>query len=200
MIGDSCACQVLTVRLFEWRIFSLPLSISLWSHFCSAASVSSYHNPHSPSFILSLHLRCEHVLKCTCQPFNYQLCTLPSPSLCRSSSSSSPFSSLRLWTRWLLTWMWRSAAFLWCPGTVRRTAAWTSCRRTARWHSSSPPREKAATTSTRRSPTASSGPLPLWLRHTHCPAPPLTSGGSCTTTAAPRWWCSTSSTSPTLPG
>lgn len=51
MIGDSCACQVLTVRLFEWRICSLPLSVSLWSHFCSAASVSSYHNLHSQSWI-----------------------------------------------------------------------------------------------------------------------------------------------------
>lgn len=166
-----------------------------------SSSVSSYHNPYSVPFTLSHHLRCAHTLTHTHVNLpNYLLCAsffspsfsrplLPPVSLC-----------IRLWTRWLLTWMWRSAAFLWCPGTARRTAAWTSCRQTAPWPSWSPQRERAAITSTPHSPTASYDLLPLWWHPTLCQAPPPTSGDSCTTTAAPRWWCSTSSTSPTLPG
>lgn len=186
---DSQAVWVEDVIIASVHLALIPFQFHYICLLLSQSSFSLFH------FYLQ-HLKFEHILKHThANRSNYLPCTLLAPSLCRSSSSSR-----RRWTLWLLTWMWRSAAFLWCRGTARRTAAWTSCRRTAPWPSWSPPTERAATTSTPRSPTASSGPLPLWWRRTRCPAPPLTSGGSCTTMAAPRWWCSTSSTSPTLPG
>lgn len=58
------ACQVLTVQLSEWRMLSLPLSISLWSHFSSATSVNSYHCLHSHSVIfISASKVLNHILK-----------------------------------------------------------------------------------------------------------------------------------------
>lgn len=188
MIGDNCACQ------------SGCLSGGCYHCFCPSRfdPISVCLILSQPSFslsLLSLHLQIKHLLKhMHASLYNYLLCILLAPFTFFFSSS------LRLWTPWLLTWTWRSAAFLWCPGTARRTAAWMSYRRTAPWPSWSPPMGRAATTSMQRSLTASSGQLPSWWRRTRCPAPPLTFGGSCTTTAAPQWWCSTSSTSPTLPG
>lgn len=178
------------VRYWQWGCLSREHFHCLCQSLFDPISVLLRLSPLITIFILSVwkhsqtHARLSNCLLCTL------LSPLPSPVLLLP----------RLWTLWLLTWMWRSAASPWCPETVRRTAAWMCCPRTARWPFSSPQRERAATTSMQRSQTASSGLLPLWWRHTHCPAQPPTSGGSCMTTAAPLWWCSISSTSPTQPG
>lgn len=63
-IFEGFPCQVLTVWLSEWRMLSLPLSISLWSHFSSATSVYSYHCLHSHAVIfISASKVQKHILK-----------------------------------------------------------------------------------------------------------------------------------------
>lgn len=55
--------------------------------------------------------------------------------------------SSRLSTWWRPPYEWRTAALHSCPGTMRKTAAWTSCLPTAACPSSSPSMGRAATTS-----------------------------------------------------
>lgn len=68
--------------------------------------------------------------------------------------------SCRPWTWWRRRCAWKTAASRCCPGTTRRTAAWTSCPRTAACPSSSPSTGRVATTSMLRSWTCVTGRPP----------------------------------------
>lgn len=142
----------------------------------------------SDSFLHSWCISHDSLLKCSF--YDILLCSAPIFNI--------PF--CRRWTLWPPTWTWKSAASLCCPGTERRTAAWTSCHQIAPWPSWSPQRGRVTITSMQLLLTASIGRLPSSWPLTLCRAPQRIFGGWFLITGAQQSSCSTSSTSRIRPG
>lgn len=170
--------------------------------YCYSPNMYSYHKARLKklslmlvSFPLCLLFLSYHLPFLSCLP-----CFISPMNFIWSSAYLVNISICRLLTRWLPTWTWRSAASLCCPETGRKTAAWTSYRLIAPWPFWLLQKGKATIISTLRLLTVFIGRLLSSWPLTLCRAPRLIFGGWFLTTAAQQWSCSTSSTSPTLPG